>query len=463
MTTTNGTELQLGAPVAMAGRIGQGTAIEQSRAVAEVQAAVYLARQFPRDEAEATRSMENSCRQLFVAERAFFRLPRAGEVVTGPTIHLARELARCWGHIHYGPAEMRRDDEHGQSEMMAYAWDVQSGTRSFATFIVPHKRDKKDWNTKKTVPVELSTTQEIYENNANNAARRLREQIFAVLPSWFTERAKQLCHETLETGNGKPIEERRAACIATFAGLGITEKQLEKKLELQSLRWSGHEVAQLAVIFGALQRGEISKDVEFPPDATAITTADIAGAEPKPAPAAAPEQPGADAQGGEDIASGKRRDGGEPGSAGPEPGAGTATPANTPAPAPEEHGGVTHLLDEKDLPQFFAETGLKREPDAAGKEMLDNAPADGEELPPADGPKARRAQVNALGTLLKDKGALEHADQLAVVSTMLDQPIPALGNLAAAEVTYLYSRVDGLTHKEFAELLERARRIAAGG
>jgi hypothetical protein len=464
MTTTNGAELQLGAPVSTAGRIGQGTAIEQSRAVAEVQAAVYLARQFPRDEAEATRSMENSCRQLFVAERAFFRLPRAGEVVTGPTIHLARELARCWGHIHYGPAEMRRDDEHGQSEMMAYAWDVQSGTRSFATFIVPHKRDKKDWNTKKTVPVELSTTQEIYENNANNAARRLREQIFAVLPSWFTERAKQLCHETLETGNGKPIEERRAACIATFAGLGITEKQLEKKLELQSLRWSGHEVAQLAVIFGALQRGEIAKDVEFPPDATAITTADIAGAEPKPAPAAAPEQPGAGAQGGEDIASGKRRDGGEPGNAGPEPSAGTATPANTPAPAPEPSATPAESTSQGGY-EITEQTGVTAEELPGSGAATESAPQDGgEQLPSSDGPKARRVQLAALATLLKDSGAESHTDQLAVLSLMLDQPIPALNVLSADEATYVYSQVEKKAKAgEFVGTLERARKIAAGG
>lgn len=444
MTTTNGAELQLGAPVSTAGRIGQGTAIEQSRAVAEVQAAVYLARQFPRDEAEATRSMENSCRQLFVAERAFFRLPRAGEVVTGPTIHLARELARCWGHIHYGPAEMRRDDEHGQSEMMAYAWDVQSGTRSFATFIVPHKRDKKDWNTKKTVPVELSTTQEIYENNANNAARRLREQIFAVLPSWFTERAKQLCHETLEAGNGKPIEERRAACIAGFAGLGITEKQLEKKLELQSLRWSGHEVAQLAVIFGALQRGEISKDVEFPPDATAITTNDITGGAPapvEPKPAPAPEPPAEVPSTGESVSRPADAD------AGPVP---TEPPVR--APEPTSQGGY----------EVTAQTDVTAE-ELPGPGAT-NAEGDGEQLPSSDGPKARRVQLAALATLLKDSGAESHTDQLAVLSLMLDQPIPALNVLSADEATYVYSQVEKKAKAgEFVGTLERARKIAAGG
>jgi len=449
--TISTTELTLGAPVSQVGRLGQATAIEQSRAVAEVQAAVYLAKQFPRDEREAQRAMENSCRQLYVAERAFYRLPRAGGAVTGPTIQLAKELARCWGHIHYGPGEMHREAD--RSEMLVYAWDVQSGTRAFSTFIVPHKRDKKNKDGQ-TVPVDLITMQEIYENNANQAARRLREQIFGVLPSWFTERAKELCDETLSKGNGRPIAERREQCITLFAQLGITERQLEDKLELASLRWTGHELGQLSVIYGAIKRGEISRDIEFPPGDAVLTTADITGGapekpvEPKPAPAPAPAEPTAAAAAqpvpttGESVS---------------QPGDGDASEV------PAERPAVSHLIDEKDLPQFFAETGLKREPDAAGKEMLEQVPTEGEEPPSADGPKARRAQVNALVTLLKDKGALEHSDHLAVVSTMLDQPIPALGNLSAAEVTYLYNQVDRRTHQEFAELLERARRIAAGG
>lgn len=285
--TSKEVELRLDAPVSSVARLGQATAIEQSRAVAEVQAAVYLAKQFPRDEDAAQAAMENSCRQMFVAESAFYRLPRAGGAVTGPTIQLAKELARCWGHIHYGPGEMDRTDD--RSEMLVYAWDVQSGTRAFSTFIVPHKRDKTING--KTQPVDLITMQEIYENNANQGARRLREQIFGVLPSWFTERAKQLCRETLAQGSGNPIEERRAACIAGFAELGITEKQLQKKLELTTIRWTGHEVAQLGLIFRAIKNGEISKDVEFPADNAVITTKDILGDPEQPAPVAEPPKP----------------------------------------------------------------------------------------------------------------------------------------------------------------------------
>ena len=164
-------------PAAMPERVGQGTAVEQSRAVAEVQAAIYVAQQCPRNISAAIEEMRQSCRQPFLAERAFYRFPRAGGAVTGASVHLARALASCWGNVDYGLVEMRRDDVYGESEMKAYAWDVEKNTRTSSTFIVPHKRDQKGG------PKDLKDMRDIYENNANNGARRVREAIFAILPS----------------------------------------------------------------------------------------------------------------------------------------------------------------------------------------------------------------------------------------------------------------------------------------
>jgi len=423
MTDTISTaELTLGAPVSTVGRLGQATAIEQSRAVAEVQAAVYLAKQFPRDEREAQRAMENSCRQLYVAERAFYRLPRAGGAVTGPTIQLAKELARCWGHIHYGPGEMHREAD--RSEMLVYAWDVQSGTRAFSTFIVPHKRDKKNKDGQ-TVPVDLITMQEIYENNANQAARRLREQIFGVLPSWFTERAKELCDETLSKGNGKPIAERREQCITLFAQLGITERQLEDKLELASLRWTGHELGQLSVIYGAIKRGEISRDVEFPPGDAVLTTADIVGdapatpADPKPA------------------------------------------PAEPPAPAVEEENPTGESVSTKKNTEA---EDVPTEPPSEPETPHANAPEPEAETPPPSGKstKARRAQITALVTMLRDNGVPDSTHAfLAVVSLLLNERIPALSDLTDQEVRYLYARIPELVDGgNFAGTVTRALEAA---
>ena len=96
-------------------RTGQGTVVEQSRAIAEVQAAVVVAQQMPRDIDRAVREMRRSCGQRSLAEKAFYRFPRAGETISGETVQLAQELARCFGNMQYGIVELRRDDGYGQS------------------------------------------------------------------------------------------------------------------------------------------------------------------------------------------------------------------------------------------------------------------------------------------------------------------------------------------------------------
>lgn len=250
-------------------RTGQATQIEQSRAIAEVQAAIVVAQQCPRDVQAAMRQMRESCQMKAVADRAFFRFSRAGSTVSGPSVHLARELARCWGNIQYGVSELSRDDVAGQSEMQAFAWDVQTNTRAAAIFIVPHKRDKKGG------AVGLTDMRDIYENNANNGARRVREAIFAVLPPWFKEEAVDLCNKTITDGGGKPLPQRIADAINVFAAIGVSEDDIARKLGKPSAKWSAHEIAQLTVVYKSIQRGEVQRDDEFPP--SAVTADEITG------------------------------------------------------------------------------------------------------------------------------------------------------------------------------------------
>lgn len=253
--------------------VGQATAIEQSRAAAEVAAAVHVAQQNPRDMQKAMAEMRESCRQLRLAEKSFFRYKRGGGQVTGATVHLARELARCFGNVQYGIAELRRDDAGGYSEMQAYAWDVERNTRSAQIFVVPHARD-----TTKDGRKPLVDLRDIYENNANMGARRLRAAIWAILPPWFVDEAEELCNQTLADGGGVPLPKRIADWIAAFGRQGVSVLQLEQKLGRPSDRWTEHDVAQLSVIGKSVARGESRLEDEFPPEQ--VTANEILGSSP---------------------------------------------------------------------------------------------------------------------------------------------------------------------------------------
>ena len=245
-------------PIAPKSVASQGTVIEQTRAIAEVQAMVLVAQSSPRKTATAVEQMRESCAQRALASRAFFRFPRAGGTVTGASVHLARELARCWGNITYGVTELKRDEHKGISEMQAFAWDVQTNTRNAVVFIVPHVRDTKQGLK------DLTDMRDIYENNANNGARRLRECIFRVLPPYLKEVAKATCYQTLEKGKGdKPLEVRAAEAVEAFKGIGISRDRLEAKLG-PVRNWTGADIANLEVSFMSIRRNEVIADDEFP-------------------------------------------------------------------------------------------------------------------------------------------------------------------------------------------------------
>ena len=270
-STNSGAPIQLPHAAGPA-RVGQGTAVEQSRAQSEVYFRVRLAHDVPRDEDRAEAEMHRACSRLSLAEKAFYKLPRSGGPVEGPSVHLARELARIWGNIDYGVTELRQDDEYGQSEILAFAWDLQTNTKVGQTFIVPHKKDVGQ-STRK-----LERMQEIYENNANNGARRVREAIFNVIPQWFSEEAQRLCRDTLAKGDGTPLAERIETAIKAFAkDFGVTEAQLVTKVGSPKAQWNEQDVAGLSVTYKSLKAREVSKEQEFPAAATAVTADELAG------------------------------------------------------------------------------------------------------------------------------------------------------------------------------------------
>lgn len=250
---------------ARGGALSQATAIEQSRAIAEVQAAVVVAQNCPRNMQEAEAEMEYVCGRMDMAEQAFYSVVNRGN---GASVHLMRELARIWGNVDYGVKELARNDDAGESEVQAFAWDMQRNTRSSRTFIVPHARMARGRRT------QLTDLGDIYLNNQNIGARAVRECIATILPRWFTEKAQDICQATLENGEGEPLQDRIATMVAWFGTLGVTEKQMETRLGKKRGQWDAGDVAQMKIAGKSIQRGEAQADDLFPPDQSAGATAD---------------------------------------------------------------------------------------------------------------------------------------------------------------------------------------------
>lgn len=230
------------APVAQVAR-------EQERALAEVKGAIAIAMGNPRDMTRAIERIKASCRRPALAEAAQYSYPRAGKQVVGPTIRLAEAIAQAWGNLHFGRREISRSES--ASIIQTYCWDLEVNTRSEVEFEVPHVQYSREQGNKRLVD-----PRDIYEAVANQAARRVRSCILAMIPGDVIDTALKECDATLEaemTKDGKTMAERIKNCEAAFSKHGVTKKMIEAYLRHPIDSMSRAELMNLGKIINAIQ------------------------------------------------------------------------------------------------------------------------------------------------------------------------------------------------------------------
>jgi hypothetical protein len=230
-------------------------AVEQSRAIQEVQGAIVMAKKFPRNETACFQRVIEACKRKSLAESAMYTYPRGKEKVSGASIKLAETLAKNWGNIQYGIVELSQDN--GASEVLAYAWDLETNTRQVKQFSVKHSR-----YTKSSGITKLTDPRDIYEMTANQGARRLRACILGILPSDLLETAIEECEKTLKGDNTIPLVDRVQSCIAKFSEIGVNKTMIEKRLNHSIHSIDVHELVGLGKIYNSI-RDNMSKIEDY--------------------------------------------------------------------------------------------------------------------------------------------------------------------------------------------------------
>lgn len=243
---------------------GQATAMtDQARAVAEVQAALMIAKMNPRDPIKAMDRILNSCTRPTLADAATYAYSRGGSNITGPTIRLAEAIAQGWGNIQYGIREITQTAD--VSTVAAYAWDVETNTRREVVFQVPLKRDTKKGS------YRLTDSRDIYELVANQGARRLRACILGVIPGDVVEAALNQCAVT-QKAHIDMTPEGLQNLAESFAQYGVSKAQIEKRIQRRLDAIQPAQVISLRNIFRSIRDGMSSTSDWFEPVET--TTAD---------------------------------------------------------------------------------------------------------------------------------------------------------------------------------------------
>ena len=246
-------------------------ATESSRAVAEVQAALFIALTIPRHQKRAMDRILNACCRPSLAESAIYAYARGGSSITGPSIRLAEAVAQQWGNMQFGIREL--SNQGGKSEVQAFAWDVETNTRREITFTVPHIRHTKKGSYK------LEDPRDIYELVANQGARRLRACILAVVPGDVVEAAVNQCQITLQSHTDVTAEGIKKL-IEAFEPMGVTKTQIEKFCQCRAEAIKPAQIVRLRSIYTSLRDGMSSPADWFEPDETTAPAAIEAKPEP---------------------------------------------------------------------------------------------------------------------------------------------------------------------------------------
>jgi hypothetical protein len=217
-----------------------------SREVAEVQAAMMLAKRFPRDEKLAMDKIMVACQREGLAATAIYQYARGGTDISGPSIRLAETIARCWGNVHFGLREVEQRD--GESTVEAYAIDLETNTRVQRVFQAKHIRSKQSGN------VDLTDPRDIYELVANQGSRRTRACILALIPGDIIEAAVEQCNKTLKTKTDISPDRIKKMLMA-FADLGVEKSQIEKKIQRSLDAITPAQVVYMVKIYTSIKDG----------------------------------------------------------------------------------------------------------------------------------------------------------------------------------------------------------------
>ena len=221
-------------------------ATDQSRAIAETQAAMVIAKRFPRDQVAAMDRILNAFTRPTLAESAMYSYSRGGTDITGPSIRAAETLAQLWGNVQFGVREL--EQRPGESTVEAFAWDIETNTRQVKVFQVPHVR-----HTKKGA-YRLEDPRDVYELVANQGARRLRACILGIIPGDVVEAAMNQAEVTLNT-KAEVTPERLQKLVEAFAAYGVAKEAVEKRVQRRLEAITPALLVNLGKIYNSLRDG----------------------------------------------------------------------------------------------------------------------------------------------------------------------------------------------------------------
>ena len=218
----------------------------------EIQGALVMAHRLPRDEDTAFVKLMKATNRKKFAELAEYSFPRGNTTVTGPSVNIAREAARCWGNIRWG-LDLIRDDNETRT-IRGWAWDLETNTYvsaddHFRKLI--QRRSKQGGGTQWVKPDE----RDLRELTNRHGSILVRNCLLQLIPRDIIDSALDACRATVQKDVEEDPEAARKRLFLAFSELGVMKSMLEKYLGHPIEECSPKEIAELRTIYTSIRDG----------------------------------------------------------------------------------------------------------------------------------------------------------------------------------------------------------------
>ena len=238
----------------------------ESRETAALQAAYVMADRNRRDEVRAFDKIFRSCERATFARKAVYSFPRGREMVTGLSVHFAREAGRCWGNLRFGFEVV--ESGRFEAKLRAMALDLETNAADIAETVVRFVQIRRDKKTGQPFQVEIEDERDRLELVNRIGAKLVRNCILHILPEDCIERALEVCKNTAALDAKGELKESREQTITKLVAHArandVTVDDLERRIGHPMADITADDLTELRANFQAMKEGVAKRDDIFP-------------------------------------------------------------------------------------------------------------------------------------------------------------------------------------------------------
>ena len=223
----------------------------------EIEAQVDTAHKYPRSiQAFQADALAMATFDQETAAQMFYRVPRGGKFIEGPSVRLAEVIATAWGNLRYGS----RIIEVGPTMLTAQGYFFDSQKNTGAQVEVQRRITNKDGK-------RFTDDMIVVTGNAASSIA-LRNAIIKVVPRAYVEQIMKRAQQ-VAIGGAKTLTERRENAFAMIRKFGLSDERILAAVGKPSIKdLTPDDVDNLAGLYSAVKNDEINIDEAFPEPAT---------------------------------------------------------------------------------------------------------------------------------------------------------------------------------------------------